>query len=359
MISIKIFILSIAGISALNTCDRSILPELTFRLSGNSLEWPCQATKNIYTSTGRYTPKHVIPTRAQIFRNEVIVAMPRYKSGVPFTLGKLSLRRGGCVSSITPFPCWSMQEEGNCEALQSVVDLFLDPQGIIWVLDPGLVNTLEQPVKRCNPKVIAMDARTGRVVKNIDLSPIVTSHSRLQYLVVDYTQSGKAFVYIADAGSRAILVYDVEANKFHRVILPGAVSAECEGSDVLYMALIRKTCGKTVLYFTYLNSSRLFSIKTEHLRLGRGSGAVVDVGSKPLGLKIVLLGTDNGCSLFLRYKGQSDIYLWNTNTCFKSGNFLEVQTGGECRLSTHVSILLYYAFIEFIFNSFLLGYSWI
>lgn len=142
--------------------------------------------------------------------------------------------------------------------------------------------------------------------------------------------------YIADAGSRAILVHDVTENKSYRIVLPLAVKDGSSKNDVLYMVLIRKPNGSNVIYFTYLGSPRLFSIKTEHLRKGQGSGSVVDVGPKPNNQPIVLLGTDNGASLFLRYKGLSDIYLWNTETCFKSSNFLEVQRGGECRLSTQV-----------------------
>lgn len=132
------------------------------------------------------------------------------------------------------------------------------------------------------------------------------------------------------------MVHDVTENKSYRIVLPVAVKDGSSKNDVLYMVLIRKPNGTNILYFTYLGSPRLFSIKTEHLRKGRGSGSVVDVGPKPNNQPIVLLGTDNGASLFLRYKGLSDIYLWNTETCFKSSNFLEVQKGGECRLSTQV-----------------------
>lgn len=142
--------------------------------------------------------------------------------------------------------------------------------------------------------------------------------------------------YIADAGSRAILVHDVANNKSHRVLLPPAVGNGSSKNDVLYMVLIRKGQNSNVLYFTYLGSDRLYSIKTEHLQKGTGSTSVVDIGAKPDGRPIVLLGTDNGTSMFLRYKGMSDIYLWNTETCFKSKNFLEVQKGGDCRLSTQV-----------------------
>lgn len=109
-------------------CDNSIVPELTFRMGGNHLEWPCQATKNIYASSGRYTPKNIIATRAQIYRDSAFVAMPRYRPGVPFTLGKIDLRKGKCAVSLAAYPCWASQEEGNCQALQNVVDIYLDRQ---------------------------------------------------------------------------------------------------------------------------------------------------------------------------------------------------------------------------------------
>jgi hypothetical protein len=179
-------------------CDQStqILQDLTFQLSGSSLEWPCQSTKNIYVQSGRYTPKNVIMTRAQIYRDEAYVTLPRLKPGVPFTLGKISMKRGQCVTNVAPYPCWSLQEEGNCQALQSAVDIFLDPNDILWVLDVGLVNTLEQPVRRCPPKVVGINVKTGKVVQSIDLSSLVVHSSRLQHLVVEYDETGHCFMCV-------------------------------------------------------------------------------------------------------------------------------------------------------------------
>lgn len=206
----------------------------------------------------------------------------------------------------------------------------------MWVLDVGVVNTLEQPVRRCAPKVVAINVKTQRVVRILDLSNLVMPQSKLQYLVVDYDQSGGIFVYVADAGGRAILVWDINNNKRYRVVLPGAVANPSgSDSDVLYILLVQKQSEK-YLYFTYLKSPRLFAIKCEQLRNGQGSGAVVDIGQKPNGLNMVLLGTDNKSGVFLRYKGQSDIFLWDAESCFKAGNFLEVQRGNECRLATQV-----------------------
>jgi hypothetical protein len=177
-------------------CDSSlqILRDLTFQLSGSKLQWPCSSTKNIYAQSGRYIPRNVIMTRSQIYRDEAYVTLPRLKTGVPFTLGKISMRRGQCTAPVTPFPCWSLQEEGNCQALQSAVDIFLDPNDILWVLDVGIVNTLEQPIRRCPPKVVGINVKSGRVVQSIDLSSLVVHNSRLQHLVVEYDEQGQCFM---------------------------------------------------------------------------------------------------------------------------------------------------------------------
>lgn len=132
MLKLVLLLLAAVAVSDITAfCNRNLLQDLTFQLSGNSLEWPDSSTKNIYIQTGRYVPKSVIMTRTQIHRDEAFVVMPRLKSGVPMTLGKVSLKKGNCATTIVPYPCWSLQEEGNCEALQSAVDLFLDSQVII------------------------------------------------------------------------------------------------------------------------------------------------------------------------------------------------------------------------------------
>ncbi|XP_032684644.1 major royal jelly protein 1 [Odontomachus brunneus] len=322
-----------SGLSII-VCDKQVLPELLFILSGQSLDWPCQSTKNIYETSGRYIARNVISTRMQIYKEDAIIAMPRYKPGVPFTLGVMSLKTKDCTPKVTPFPCWAIQEEGNCQALQSVVDIDLDIQDILWVLDVGVVNTLEQPVRRCPPKVVGINVKSGKVVRVIDLSSLVNPLSRLQYLAVDYAEDGQVYVYVSDAAARSIIVYNVTADKGYRVVLPSAVTAGVERRDVLYLALVKKSCGTSILYFTYLGSNKLFAIKAVNLRKGYTNGAVVAVGPKQN--KIVLLGTDNGYAIFFRVKGESDVYMWNTETSFNPENFLLVERGSDCRLPTQV-----------------------
>lgn len=193
LLKFLLFSVLVTGINA-TACSSSVLKDLTFHINGGSLDWPCSSTKSIYTESGRYIPKNVLSTRAQIYRDEAFVTLPRLKSGVPFTLGKVSLRRGQCFLSVAPYPCWDLQQEGNCQAIQSAVDLFLDPYDILWVLDVGIVNTLEQAVRRCPPKVVGINVRTGKVVQSIDLSTLVVKKSKLQHLVVEYNETGHGFM---------------------------------------------------------------------------------------------------------------------------------------------------------------------
>lgn len=141
----------------------------------------------------------------------------------------------------------------------------------------------------------------SQVVRVIDLSPLVNPLSRLQYLAVDYAEDGQMYVYVSDAAAKSIIVYNVTADRGYRVVLPSAVTAGVERRDVLYLVLVKKSCGTAVLYFTYLGSNKLFAIKAVNLRKGYTNGAVVDVGPKQD--KIVLLGTDNGYAIFFRVKG--------------------------------------------------------
>lgn len=329
--SIVLFITLGLALATKAPCDEETN---TLQWTGASFKWPCESTKTIFKHSGKYINKNHIGTRAQIWHDRVFIAMPRLRNGVAATLVTTSLNDTNCQTKLSPYPCWSMQEEGNCHSLQSVVDLFVDPQDFLWVLDTGVVNSLEQPVRRCPPKVIAFDLKTRKIAKKLDLSGLVSNGSRLQYIVVDYAPDGRCFVYVSDAATRAIIVFDVAAGKGYRVVLPKEVTLGCAKKDVLYMALVRKTDSNNVLHFTYLSSNRMFSIKTEYLRKGSCKGRVHDLGVKPA--KMIILGTDGGCAIFFRYEGQPEIYRWDAcNTSFATCNFKVVYKSNTCFLATH------------------------
>jgi len=126
-----------------------------------------------------------------------------HRPGVPFTLGYVPLT--DCASnftvlnnslntehkrhndngyhSVSPYPSLrahcqftkqSMQYKGKesmCdgEGLVNVVDVYLGPDGVLWILDIGIVDTLpspdraNKPKKYDDPKVLGIDVTTGIV----------------------------------------------------------------------------------------------------------------------------------------------------------------------------------------------------
>lgn len=175
------------------------------------------------------------------------------------------------------------------------------------------------------------------MINRIDLSGLVCSASRLNYVTVDYGDDGRAFVYVSDAATRAVIVWDVVASRGYRVVLPKAITHDCTGKrDVLYIALAQPPSGRNVLYLTYLTSNRIYAVDACNVRRGCANGTVTDLGPKPD--KLVFLGTDSRTVLYFRYRGRGDIYAWDTTRGFGADQIELVRKADDCgRLATQVA----------------------
>lgn len=74
---------------------------------------------------------------------------------------------------MTPYPSLSIQEQGKSGDVQNAVDLFLDAQQVLWVLDTGVVNTLNNdtgPQRTGPPTVWAFDLCTRKVRDSVAFS---------------------------------------------------------------------------------------------------------------------------------------------------------------------------------------------
>ena len=120
---LKFFLLCLIIVSARHSHQHSLM---MYQLNGRNIEFPCEATRNIFYTTGRYIPSNVMPLRAQIARDRAYVGLQRLKEGLPITLGYIDLRKNSCFSQIVPFPNFHYQEEGNCHFMQSISDIFID-----------------------------------------------------------------------------------------------------------------------------------------------------------------------------------------------------------------------------------------
>lgn len=90
----------------------------------------------------------------------------------------------------------------------------------------------------------------------IDLSDLTCSSSQPQQLLADRSlQTGLPWIYVGDAATRSMLVYDVGSHRGHRVVLPKVVD-EDGPRDVLYLSLVQSPDLRKRVYFTYLSSNR-------------------------------------------------------------------------------------------------------
>ncbi|ENN71147.1 hypothetical protein YQE_12078, partial [Dendroctonus ponderosae] len=303
----------------------------TFEWTGGPIRFPNETIKAQFKSDGRYISKNMIATRAQIYKDDVYVALPRYKPGVAVTLAKMQSKNVDDPEPVlVPYPNFEIQNENHTDGLHSVVDIWIDSYGQLWVLDVGVINTLNYPTRKNPPKVVVFDLKTGEKLKTLDLSGLVVQASRLQYIVVDYGLDLRPFVYVSDASTRSILVFDVLEDMGYRFVLPERISRNKR--DVLFAALLRNCNGNNSLILTYLSGSKIFSINTDLLRSGSASGNIQEVGVKRE--NIAILGTDGGSALFYRYKSQADIYRWDSNASF--GSEEKVFSSPCCYIPTNV-----------------------
>ncbi|XP_014244848.1 uncharacterized protein LOC106664014 [Cimex lectularius] len=309
--------------------------------STHSVQWRGSLTK--MDETGR-TAYNGLVTRAQFYKDFVYLCIPRLKPNCKATLVRMRFSDAPMndVTTENPnielFPSWTPQTEGDCSCLQSAVDLYLDEMKILWVLDVGSIKFVQSnPTDRCYPKVLGINVETGKTEHVISLQSLIEPISRVQFIVADYDKDGKCYLYISDAATMSIIVWDVTNKVGHRVMLPDDVISENAPKDVLYLALVRKATS-TLLYFTYRSGEKMFFIDTKCLRKEASTAKSSEVGLKPA--RLIILGTDGLDCVYFRYEIYPDIYKWNTNTPFSQDNFQLVHTGGQL---TPTQVMPYYS----------------
>jgi hypothetical protein len=55
-----------------------------------------------------------------------LATFPRFRPGVPVTVGRTEIAGNKCNPHWTAMPCWDLHAEGNCDAIQSAVDIVID-----------------------------------------------------------------------------------------------------------------------------------------------------------------------------------------------------------------------------------------
>lgn len=228
------------------------------------------------------------------------MSVPRWHPGIPATFNRIEMVDGKPL--LVPYPNKELNEEGNPEAMQSILGFEIDENDVAWILDQGHVCDAESVDG--SQKIVIYDLRNNKLIDSIKIPDEISSYkaSFLNDICVD---NENGYAYIADSGiythplQGGIIVYNMKDHSLRRVLhqdkstqdfpgftfaINGSVIYEGDpmrtGVDGITLSHDRKT-----LYYSPLTGHELFSIPTEllwdtSLSDEELSRAVKDCGSK-------------------------------------------------------------------------------
>ena len=183
--------------------------------------WDDNHTYTEYVESGRFDYRNCTLAGIAVDRTGgIYVTVPRWKSGGPATLNRLTLNEVTGEHTLTPYPSWDMQEEGVSGDLQSSQSMFIDSQNRMWVIETGKRNFLEPAEYQVpgNPGVWVIDIDTDTVLSThyFPHDVISNSSSFLNDIVVDDT-AGVA--YLSDSGDGGgLIVYNYLTGESRRYV---------------------------------------------------------------------------------------------------------------------------------------------
>ncbi|XP_026488249.2 protein yellow-like [Vanessa tameamea] len=311
-------------------------------------EWESQTDRETYLNTSRYIPQNVLISGINFYGDNIFLTLPRMLDGVPATLAYIPAYQNDTTApKLKPFPSWSDNNIGNCDALQFVQNVEIDRNGIMWILDNGRVGTLTQnPSTKCPPSIVLIDLKSGEnKIERIPLSQdtVNPSTTYLNDLVVDNRDGDYAYITDNSAVDPGIIVFRLSDKKSWKLrdkksmtSVPEAALFRLNGTTVNLPVNIDgialgpqfltedENVDRTV-YFCPLASFHLYAINASVLRneslATKNDGAlrpyIVDLGTKASqtdGMKMDSTGV-----LFFGLIGSSTIAEWNTTVDFSAG----------------------------------------
>nr|CAI5844183.1 unnamed protein product [Callosobruchus analis] len=152
----------------------------------------------------------------RIYKDKVYITMPKFRPGVPVTLGSFPLASQERINiPIKPYPSWEMNTLDNCRSLQSVLGTEVDRRGIMWVLDGHRTNNANNGI-HCPPKLVLLDLnKRGTAVRSYTFPNelCLTDGGFLNDVVIDETTG--TFAYITDNSviDPGVIVYSYRENR--------------------------------------------------------------------------------------------------------------------------------------------------
>ncbi|KAG7302690.1 hypothetical protein JYU34_012640 [Plutella xylostella] len=249
-------------------------------------EFPTPQHRHHALVTGKYVPSNVLPLGLEVWGSRVFLTFPRWRPGVPATLGSVP-RAGGVPSpAVKPYPSWEYHRPNNvlnCTGLTSVFRVSADLCGRLWVLDSGQIDVQDNAKQICPPSLLVFDLNTDKMLARYVIpQEYVLQNSLYSALVVDARRHdcSDLHVYMADPWRFGLLVFrqkDMQFWRFtHHLFFPDPIAANFTLHDLnfrwtdgifgLALTEVKDDLSDRILFFHSLAGHLEFYVSTAALK---------------------------------------------------------------------------------------------
>ncbi|XP_037714860.1 protein yellow-like [Drosophila subpulchrella] len=330
------FVLALApGYGAVNTVETvAEWLQLEFGFPTTQDQESAKAAGNLVPENG--TPIDVQPQYLSNGTLRLFTTIPRFVTGVPYTLATVSSTNGTNGPVLQPYPSydWHNDNGDDCDKITSITEC-----NQMWIVDTGSIGTTTY----CPPQLLQFDLNTDTLLHryrflNSTYTPSASLFITPNVLVKDPAPAGtcnNTMVYVADVTFHGLMVYDHEAQTSWRVENRFMYPAPDHGKHIIanetfYLmdGLFALTNDKTNLYFHPMATASEYAVPLSALN-NQDNWAN---NPEALPEQFTLLGSRSSECAASAIDSLNNIYCvtfnpiqlisWNTNTTYTPENFV-------------------------------------
>lgn len=193
--------------------------------------------KELAIELGEFVPENNLPLGIEVYEDRIFVAMPKWKDGVPATLGTIPRFPTEPSPKIVPYPNWEWNKSGilktniniynqiythyiniyffagSCYGLISVYRMQADSCGRLWVIDSGQIDVAINPKQICPPTVYIFDLNTDELLLRYELpEEFIKQNSLYSNIIIDVRNQDceNAHAYITDVWRFGLVVFSLK-----------------------------------------------------------------------------------------------------------------------------------------------------
>lgn len=297
-----------------------------------------QAAGNLVPENG--TPIDVQPQYMANGQIRLFTTIPRFVTGIPYTLATVSATQGRNGPLLQPYPnySWHNANGEDCDRITSAFRVAITECNQMWVIDSGVIGTTQL----CPPQLLQFDLATDRLLHrfrfpNVTYIPSGSLFITPNVLVQDPPPRGtcsRTMIYVADVSYHGLVVYDHQAQTSwraeNRFMYPDpdygkhTIAGE---SFYLMDGMFALNNDKRNLYFHPLASASEYSVPLSALNRQQNWAN----GPEALPEEFRLLGRRRSECAASAIDGRNNVYcvtfnpvklfVWNVNSPYNSRNF--------------------------------------